>query len=153
VKTAPHFGHLTFASFDGVAHPKGKTAKIANVKKILTHFLITIHLLSSMYINVCYSKNNASKRRCRLTINKNCLSCQEKKWSIFLDRLLSSLYIQPIPKQVFITITYHCYMPRLIYLINAGVSLVLTILIIKPSCTMTKETLEYSIRDLPQTCP
>jgi hypothetical protein len=40
VKTAPHFGHLIFASFDTPAHPKEKTAKIANARMILTHFLI-----------------------------------------------------------------------------------------------------------------
>jgi len=43
---APHFGHLIFASFEIVPHPKEKTAKTANAKKILTHFLMTIHLLS-----------------------------------------------------------------------------------------------------------
>jgi hypothetical protein len=48
VKTAPHFGHLIFASFATVAHPKEKTDKITNAKKMLTHFLITLHLLSSM---------------------------------------------------------------------------------------------------------
>jgi len=48
VKTAPHFGHLIFASFPKVAHPKEKTDKITNAKKMLTHFLITLHLLSSM---------------------------------------------------------------------------------------------------------
>jgi hypothetical protein len=47
---APHFGHLTFVSFVYVAHPKEKTAKAANTKNILTHFLITAHLLSSIYI-------------------------------------------------------------------------------------------------------
>jgi hypothetical protein len=46
VKTAPHFGHFTLVSFDIPAHPKAKTAKIANAKKMLTHFLITLHLLS-----------------------------------------------------------------------------------------------------------
>jgi hypothetical protein len=45
---APHLGHLIFASFATPAHPKEKTANIANAKKILTHFLITIHLLSSI---------------------------------------------------------------------------------------------------------
>ena len=45
VKTAPHFGHLTFASFDTPAHPIDKTAKIANAMKMLTHFLITYYLL------------------------------------------------------------------------------------------------------------
>ena len=47
VKTAPHFGHLTFASFDTPAHPNEKTAKIANAMKMLTHFLITYYLLLS----------------------------------------------------------------------------------------------------------
>ena len=51
-KTAPHFGHFTFVSFVYVAHPTEKTAKIANAKKMLTHFLITIHLLSSTHIYV-----------------------------------------------------------------------------------------------------
>jgi hypothetical protein len=46
VKTAPHLGHLTFASFEIPAHPKEKPANIANAKKMLTHFLITLHLLS-----------------------------------------------------------------------------------------------------------
>jgi len=46
VKTAPHLGHLTFASFEIVPQPKEKTANIANAKKMLTHFLITLHLLS-----------------------------------------------------------------------------------------------------------
>jgi len=45
---APHFGHLIFASLATPAHPKEKTANIANAKKRLTHFLITIHLLSSI---------------------------------------------------------------------------------------------------------
>jgi hypothetical protein len=40
VKTAPHFGHLIFASFCTPAHPKEKTAKITNARMILTHFLI-----------------------------------------------------------------------------------------------------------------
>jgi hypothetical protein len=70
VKTAPHFGHLIFASFEIPAHPKEKTAKTANAKKILTHFLITIHLLSSIFkklsllietifrrLYICLSKN------------------------------------------------------------------------------------------------
>jgi hypothetical protein len=39
-------------SFVYVAHPTEKTAKIANAKKMLTHFLITIHLLSSICIYV-----------------------------------------------------------------------------------------------------
>ena len=51
-KTAPHFGHFTFVSFVYVAHPTEKTAKIANAKKMLTHFLITLHLLSSIHIYV-----------------------------------------------------------------------------------------------------
>ena len=46
VKTAPHFGHLIFVSFDVPAHPKEKTATSANAKNMLTHFLITTHLLS-----------------------------------------------------------------------------------------------------------
>jgi hypothetical protein len=47
LKTAPHFGHLTFASFDTDAHPNEKTAKIANAMKMLTNFLITYSLLLS----------------------------------------------------------------------------------------------------------
>jgi hypothetical protein len=45
VKTAPHLGHLIFASFC-TPHPKEKTAKIANAMMMLTHFLINPHLLS-----------------------------------------------------------------------------------------------------------
>jgi hypothetical protein len=48
VNTAPHFGHLIFVSFDTPAHPKENTAKRANTKEMLTHFLITTHLLSSI---------------------------------------------------------------------------------------------------------
>jgi hypothetical protein len=48
VKTAPHFGHLTFVSLDTPAHPKEKTAKSTNAKKILISFLIIAHLLSSV---------------------------------------------------------------------------------------------------------
>ena len=48
LKTAPHLGHLIFASLETPAHPKEKTANTTNAKKILTHFLITIHLLSSI---------------------------------------------------------------------------------------------------------
>jgi len=56
VKMAPHFGHLTFVSFVYVAHPAEKIAKIANAKKMLTHFLIITHLLSSIYILVNQDK-------------------------------------------------------------------------------------------------
>jgi hypothetical protein len=55
LKTAPHFGHLTFASFDTDAHPNEKTAKIANAMKMLTHFLITLHLLSLLDTPTRYS--------------------------------------------------------------------------------------------------
>jgi hypothetical protein len=48
LKTAPHLGHLIFASLETPAHPKEKTANTTNAKKMLTHFLITIHLLSSI---------------------------------------------------------------------------------------------------------
>jgi len=48
VKTAPHFGHFIFASFDTPVHPNEKTAKIANAMKMLTHFLILFHLLSQL---------------------------------------------------------------------------------------------------------
>jgi abortive infection bacteriophage resistance protein len=51
---APHFGHLIFASFEIPAHPKEKTAKITNAKKIFTHFLMTIYLLSSKETNAHY---------------------------------------------------------------------------------------------------
>jgi hypothetical protein len=47
VKTAPHFGHLTFVSFDTPVHPREKTVKIANAKRILITFFITLHLLTS----------------------------------------------------------------------------------------------------------
>jgi hypothetical protein len=39
-KIAPHFGHLIFVSLDTPAHPKDKTARSANAKKMLIHFLI-----------------------------------------------------------------------------------------------------------------
>ena len=48
----PHFGHLTFKSFDTVPHPKENTANIANAKKMLTNLFILLHLLSSIYIPV-----------------------------------------------------------------------------------------------------
>jgi hypothetical protein len=44
VKTAPHFGHLTFVSFDAPAHPKEKNAKRINTKnklRIFVHFFIS----------------------------------------------------------------------------------------------------------------
>ena len=66
-KTAPHFGHLTFVSFVYVAHPTEKTANIANAKKMLTHFLITLHLLSSIYVYVGDPKKSFYK----LWYNKN----------------------------------------------------------------------------------
>jgi len=50
VKTAPHFGHLIFASLD-TPHPREKTVKIANAKKILRTLFITLHLLSSLNPN------------------------------------------------------------------------------------------------------
>ncbi len=52
VKTAPHFGHLTFVSLDTPAHPKEKTAKSANAKKMLINFLMIAHLLSSSNMTV-----------------------------------------------------------------------------------------------------
>ncbi len=51
VKTAPHFGHLIFVSLATPAHPKEKTAKSTNAKKMLTHFRIIAHLLSSVNVN------------------------------------------------------------------------------------------------------
>jgi hypothetical protein len=39
---APHFGHLTSVSLETPAHPKKQIVKIANAKKMLTRFLITI---------------------------------------------------------------------------------------------------------------
>ena len=38
----PHWGHLTFVSLFVPAHPKKQIVKIANAKKMLTRFLITI---------------------------------------------------------------------------------------------------------------
>ena len=48
MNTAPHFGHLIFVFLSSCAHPKPKIDKATNTIKILTHFLITLHLLSSM---------------------------------------------------------------------------------------------------------
>jgi hypothetical protein len=59
---APHFGHLTFASLEIPAHPKEKTANTANAKKILTHFLIPILLLSSKGTNAHYFDEFGLKR-------------------------------------------------------------------------------------------
>jgi hypothetical protein len=44
-------------SFVYVAHPTERTASSANAKKMLTHFLITIHLLSSIHIYVDDQRN------------------------------------------------------------------------------------------------
>jgi hypothetical protein len=78
VKTAPHFGHLIFASFCTPAHPKEKTANIANAKKILTHFLITLHLLSSMDPMLIFKEIVLTPNDIEKTDNKIPLHCQEK---------------------------------------------------------------------------
>jgi hypothetical protein len=54
VKTAPHFGHLTFVSLDTPAHPKEKTAKSTNAKKMRINFLMIAHLLSSSDMMVLF---------------------------------------------------------------------------------------------------
>jgi hypothetical protein len=64
---APHFGHLIFASLEIPAHPKEKTANTANAKKILTHFFITIHLLSSIDKELFVLIETVSKDRDRDT--------------------------------------------------------------------------------------
>jgi hypothetical protein len=46
-KTAPHFGHFTFASFETPAHPKANTDTNATTKAILNPFFITCYLLPS----------------------------------------------------------------------------------------------------------
>jgi hypothetical protein len=62
VKTAPHLGHLIFASFETLAHPKENTANTANNIKMLTHFLITVHLLSSSFKKIAEKKTVYRKR-------------------------------------------------------------------------------------------
>jgi hypothetical protein len=84
VKTAPHFGHLIFASFCTPAHPKEKTAKIANAKKILTHFLITLHLLSSTDTMLKFKKMVLTTNGIEKTDNKIPLHCQEKNNVLYL---------------------------------------------------------------------
>jgi len=64
VKTAPHFGHLIFVSFPTDAHPKEKTAKIANAIKMFTHFLMTTYsfrqlisiLMANLNLNVALNR-------------------------------------------------------------------------------------------------
>jgi len=70
---------LIFASFCTVAHPKEKIDKITNAKKMLTHFLITLHLLSSMneYASIFW-KITLKIRYIKKTDNKNPPHCQEK---------------------------------------------------------------------------
>jgi hypothetical protein len=75
VKTAPHFGHLIFVSFEIVPQPKENTAKSANAKKMLTHFLITLHLLSSINKDVKILLNTSGIDE---TDNKNPSRCQVK---------------------------------------------------------------------------
>jgi hypothetical protein len=44
VKTAPHFGHLTFVFFDTPAHPKEKNGKRIHAKNnptIFVHFFMS----------------------------------------------------------------------------------------------------------------
>ena len=72
VKTAPHFGHLIFASFETFAHPSENTANNANAKKILTHFLINLHLLSLFFRKI--AEDNIVPK----IDNKNPFSCQVK---------------------------------------------------------------------------
>jgi hypothetical protein len=79
VKTAPHLGHLIFASFATLAHPKENTANTANNIKMLTHFLITIHLLSSSL------KKLQGKDRIGKTDIKNPFPCQAKNINFFLS--------------------------------------------------------------------
>jgi hypothetical protein len=78
VKTAPHLGHLIFASFETLAHPKANNANTANNIKMLTHFLITVHLLSSSF------KKLQRKRRIPKTDIKNPFLCQAKNINFFL---------------------------------------------------------------------
>jgi hypothetical protein len=52
VKTAPHFGHLTFDCLETFEHPKEKTAIIARAMTILTHFLIPYFLLPADTIDI-----------------------------------------------------------------------------------------------------
>jgi len=59
VKTAPHFGHFTFASLPTMpAQPKENTAKTANAKTMLTSFFTPLHLLS--FGRYLQKYNNAS---------------------------------------------------------------------------------------------
>jgi len=85
VKTAPHFGHLIFASFVTLAHPKEKTANIANAKKILTHFLITLHLLSSTDPMLLFKEIMLTADNIEKTDNKIPLHCQEKNNVPYLE--------------------------------------------------------------------
>jgi hypothetical protein len=77
VKTAPHLGHLIFASFATLAHPKENTANTANNIKMLTHFLITLHLLSSSF------RKLQGENRIPKTDIKNPFLCQAKKINFF----------------------------------------------------------------------
>jgi hypothetical protein len=70
-----------------LAHPKENTAKIANTIKMLTHFLITVHLLSSSF-----RKNCREKLRIPKTDNKNPFLCQAKNTNFFLLLKISSTY-------------------------------------------------------------
>jgi len=86
VKTAPHLGHLIFASFATLAHPKENTANTANNIKMLTHFLITVHLLSSSFRKL-QGKSHIPK-----TDIKNPFLCQAKNINFFLPFGNSSAY-------------------------------------------------------------
>ncbi len=81
VKTAPHFGHLIFVSLATPAHPKEKTAKSANARKMLTHFFIPLHLLSFVTTEV----------HPLIPIYKK----QERKFFSLLSRLLYFLHAFP----------------------------------------------------------
>jgi hypothetical protein len=79
VKTAPHFGHLIFASFDTPPHPNEKIAKITNAMKMLSHFRITLHLLSLLdTIALSSSVTRLLPDDTGQTNNKKQLRCQEK---------------------------------------------------------------------------
>jgi hypothetical protein len=91
----PHFGHLTFVSFDIPAHPKEISATIANTRKMLNHFrsFITIVLSSLCPVySVLRIKHN------HLIDNFNLLSLQIRQWTsdlrhqTTLDRVLTLVF-------------------------------------------------------------
>jgi len=107
VKTAPHFGHLIFASFVTPAHPNENTAKSANAKKILTHFLITLHLLSSMIHKTPWEFGTSYVEK---TDNKNPLPCQEKNKPPLETRLHDYFFFLVAFLVVFLALG--CFMPH-----------------------------------------